>query len=297
MSASTRQQLCFLLLFILAICASLFVSARSADGDRTGAGTVIFNQAEGTYEDDSGVTHSTVSPVVTIKVLAIAKLTTTPDETNPSAEVGPNDRISRTFRICNAGNVPDLYKITHVDITSPAALVNLYYDLDANGTVTSADELIGLNQTLSPRVNPGDCVGVLVVADTKDFPAKNNLTIHLTARSNVENAANGITEDDGTIINAVGAAPRLTNPNDANLPPSKLVNGVVQVVTAAGVPVTYTISFRNSGETPAREITVIDDLPYQLNYLPGSLRLGDKGLTDADDTDEGSIHGRQLKIH
>ena len=56
---------------------------------------------------------------VTVTVLAVAALTVSPKETSPSASVGPHERITRSFRICNTGNVPNSYLITQADVNAP----------------------------------------------------------------------------------------------------------------------------------------------------------------------------------
>ncbi|HKZ79139.1 MAG TPA: hypothetical protein VJ124_12615 [Pyrinomonadaceae bacterium] len=80
------------------------------------------------------------------------------------------------------------------------------------------------------------------------------------------------------------------------MPPVKTVNGGSRAVISAGSPINYTISFRNSGDTPARRVAVTDDLPAELEYLANSLRLDNQILTDAQDADEGSVQGRQIIV-
>ena len=292
---SNRTAITLILLLAL-ICAATADALPRPDGEQTSASTVISNHAEATYEDDSGASFATLSPTVTVTVLAISTLTVTPDETQPSAAVSPNETATRLFRICNAGNTPDFYTITRAEVNAPARLSSLYFDTDASGTVTSADALISVNASLSPRVQAGSCVGVLAVLETNDSAPQSNITIHLTARSNVVAAANGRGEDEGTIINTVGNGPRLTGPASASLPPSKLVNGNQQTTVSPGLPFTYTIAFRNSGDVVARNVLVGDDLPAGVEYLADSLRLEERGLTDAEDTDEGTIRNRRIEV-
>jgi uncharacterized repeat protein (TIGR01451 family) len=281
------------------VCA--FIMAQSAgamafgfDGP-TSAGTQITNRAEVTYTDDSGTSFSTVSETVTMTVLAVTTLTVTPDETTPSATVGPREQITRLFRACNTGNTADSYTITRADVDSPATLTDLHFDTDGSGTLTSGDALIHLGETVSPQVAPGVCVGILAVVETNDFTPHTNLTIHLTALSNTV-AANGQASDSGTIINDVGAGARLTSPDDASLPPVKMVNGSSQAVVAPGNPFTYTITFRNNGDTPARGVVISDDLPNALEYVADSLRLENRNLSDAQDADEGYVLNNRMLI-
>jgi uncharacterized repeat protein (TIGR01451 family) len=298
LASSSRTLVITMLLLALACAGTTGVIARALDGDTpsAGAGTVISNFAQATYTDESGASFSTISPTVNVTILAVSTLTLTPDETQPSVSVGPNETLTRIFRVCNTGNTPDFYTITRADVNAPAHIANLYFDADASGTINSGDALITLNTSLSPRVQPGACVGVLATLETNDSAPQSNITIHLTARSNVVDAVNGRGQDDGTIINTVGQGPRLTSPDNPSLPPSKLVNGNPQSIVSPGTPFTYTISFRNSGDVKARNVLIADDLPAQIEYVPNSMQLADRALSDANDSDEGTFVNHRIEV-
>src|SRR6185503_4696801 len=187
-------------------------------------------QAHATYSDDTGETFTTVSETVTVTIVAVASITVTPDETTPSDTVGPREQVTRAFRVCNTGNTTDQVTLTQSSITPPAVITALYFDNDGSGTVSTGDEPITLNQTVSPQLAPNGCITVLAVIDTNDVAAQSTLSISITARSTSANAVNGRNEDAGTIINAVGSGARLTDPLNASLAPNKLVNGGTQAV-------------------------------------------------------------------
>src|SRR6266446_8199948 len=218
----------FSAIVIAVLFASFGISHIRFSGDSTPAGTIISNRAEATYEGDGGTTYNTVSETVTFTVLQVATLTVTPKETAPSASVAPRERITRIFHICNTGNVANTYTIANADATDPARLDSLYFDNDASATLTAGDTLITIGTTSSASVSPGTCITVLAVVDTNDVPFSSLLRIHLTAHSNASGAANGNVEDDGTIINEVGRGPHFSNPDNAALPPLKVVNGTSQ---------------------------------------------------------------------
>jgi uncharacterized repeat protein (TIGR01451 family) len=267
--------------------------------DHTAGGTIITNRAEATYESNDGTTYSTVSETITVTVLAVATLTVAPKETSPSASVGPQERITLLFRICNTGNVANSYSIANAEVNAPSTLVNLYFDNDATGSVTGGDPLITIGSTPSLSVAPGSCLGVLAVVDTNDAPPDSLLRIHLTARSNAAGAANGNPEDDGTIINSLGRGPHFSNPGNAGLPPLKQVNGGTQAIVTRGSPFTYTIAFRNSGDVTARNLVLVDDLPAGVEYVANSLHLennGSRDLTDAQDGDEGFVRAQHIEL-
>ncbi|HKZ78386.1 MAG TPA: hypothetical protein VJ124_08675, partial [Pyrinomonadaceae bacterium] len=194
-------------LFLNFLCVILSLHAAGAVSpapESPAAGTVISNRAEAAYRDESGTTYAVASQTVAVTVLAVASLLVTPDETMASATVGPHERLTRIFRVCNTGNTPDRYTITRAEVNPPAIIASLYFDNDNSETVNAADTPITVGGTISPTVNPGNCLPVLAVVDTEATPPNGNLVISLTARSTVD-ASNGAARDDGTIINAVGA--------------------------------------------------------------------------------------------
>jgi uncharacterized repeat protein (TIGR01451 family) len=267
-----------------------------AFSESTPAEVTITNRAEASYQDEGGTTFSTVSETVTVTVLSVPALIVTPDETAPSATVIPNERVTRTFRICNTGNVADTYEITRADVNSPATLVNLHFDSNSDGLVNVTDTTIALNNTRSETINPGGCVTVLAVVDLNDSHPTDQLRIGLTARSNVTNPSGRKPEDDGLIINAIGAGPKLSAPDNPGLPPVKSVNGSSQAIVSAGIPFTYSIVFRNHGDTPAVNVVVTDDLPSQISYVAGTLRVDDQGVSDSQDADAGYVLGHRVVV-
>lgn len=286
-----------LITFLLAGGASAKLAAFTlADGDVTPASTVISNRAFATYEDEEGKRFDVVSETVSLTVLAVSAIVVTPDETEASASVTPNEQIVRVFRVCNPGNTPDIYTVTRAAASTPAEILSLYFDLDASSTLSDGDAPITIGSSLSPRLAPHACINVLAVVETHNVTTGSTLLLNLTARSNLQMSANQAATDDGTIINVVGAGARLTHPTDPTLRPLKLVEDHERTVAHAGQPLNYTISFRNNGDVPARNVTVVDELPDALNYVSNSLRLGERGLSDADDGDEGRIVGRRVEL-
>ena len=295
MTKARPQSLARLLAVLLFV--TLLATGRGALAlDAAGAGATISNRAEATYTDPEGTGYATVSTTVTLTVLTVAAVTVTPDETEPSANVAPNERVTRLFRVCNTGNTPDFFTITSAAASAPAVLFSLHYDTDASGTLTSSDREITVGTTMSPRVNVGQCIGVLAEVDTNGGRAGDRFDIRINVRSSVTDAVNAGVEDSGTIINVYGNGARISSPADPSLPPLKLVDGHDRVTTAPGQPLEYTIAFRNSGDIAARNVLLRDDMPDGLEYVAGTLRLNGRTLTDASDTDEGSFAGRRLEV-
>src|SRR5829696_7007651 len=285
----------FALLLALAALAAGGRVAAARDGG-VGAGVVISNRAEATYADETGQEFVTVSPTVSVTVSTVAAVTVTPDETEPSASVGPHERVTRLFRACNTGNTPDFYTITSAEVSAPAALVSLHFDVDGSGALDPADRPVTPDSTMSPRLARGQCIGVLAVVDVGAGRLGEQFTIRLVARSSVADALNAGAQDAGTIVNAYGNGARLTDPSDPGLPPVKLVEGKASVTTSPGQALGYTITFRNSGDTAARNVVLRDELPAGLNYVRDTLRLNGRALTDVEDGDGGAVVGRRVEV-
>src|SRR3989442_10319764 len=234
---------------IIAFIAMLSSASARALENSSSAGAVISNRAEATYRDDSGSSFTTVSATVTVTIATVAGVAVTPDETAPSNTIAPHDQVTRLFRVCNAGNNPDTFTLTALDVTTPVSLAGLYFDSDNSGDFSNGDSPVHLNETVSPVIAPGACFGVLAQLNTNDAQPKSVITIKLTAQSNSTNAVNGRGQDSGTIINTMGLGPKLTSPDDPNLPPVSLIDGKTQAVLTLGTTFTASIAFKNSGDT------------------------------------------------
>lgn len=258
----------------------------------TPSGTEIFNRAEADYFDFHGNRLSTVSQTVSFIVRSVPRLTVSPDETEPTAIVGANERIVRSFKVCNTGNVADTYQISRSNISSPSVISALYFDIDESGTISNADIPVVLNQTNSPNTIISGCFNVLADILTNNIPVGSHLEIEITVRSNTS----ADTQDIGTIVNIAGRSAIFTSPTNPALPPLKQVNQSTNYVGTIGERVNYLISFKNSGDVPANNTIFIDDLPNEVRYVPNSLRLNNVNLTDPPNDDEGTVTGQRIEI-
>jgi trimeric autotransporter adhesin len=279
-------------LLIAVACLAFCASSAWAQSGGT-AGVVITNQASATYSDPSGNDYQTSSPPVSLTVLAVVNLSLTPDDTQPTGVMLPNEPVTRLFRLCNTGNVADQYALTQATITPPATITAIYWDIDGSGTLTPADTQVSLNSTLTPLLQPSECLSILVIVDPGAIKLDEVITIGLTAKSKVD----GNKTDAGTNINKGGEGTKVTDPANPALPPVKYVENKDHISSTAGAVLNYSIHFRNSGTTPALNVLLTDDLPPELDYMPGTMKLGDLVLTDAIDSDIAQvINQRRLEI-
>jgi uncharacterized repeat protein (TIGR01451 family) len=270
----------------------LVSGTNSAFAQLTPSGTEIFNRAEADYFDFQGNRLSTVSQTVSFIVRSVPRLTVSPDETEPTAIVGANERVVRVFRVCNTGNVADTYQIIRSNISSPSVISGLYFDIDDNGIISNADIPIILNQTDSPQTVVSGCFNVLADILTNNMSVGSRLEVEITARSNTSAAV----QDIGTIVNIAGRSAIFTSPTNPALPPLKQVNQSTNYVGTIGERVNYSVSFKNSGDVPANNSVFIDNLPNEVRYVPNSLRLDNRNLTDLPNDDEGTVASQKIEI-
>src|SRR6267378_7663977 len=134
---SKRQPANILLLMLSIVLLAAGTLAQTSDTPSE-AGTAVTNRADGSYETEGNkVSGTTVT--TTANVRSVSGVRVTPDETSPSTNTAPNEHVSKFFRICNAGNGPDSFTIPHLDITAPATLISLHFDVDGSGTLTNGD--------------------------------------------------------------------------------------------------------------------------------------------------------------
>lgn len=268
----SRLKYLALMISLAVLLTPIFSSSGQQGG--TPAGLILQIQGYGIYKDDAGLEHRTTSEIISLVVQTIALLNVSPNESEPSLQVQRHQEFTRIFQVCNGGNSVEKVVVSRADISAPARLTGLYFDTDASGTISSPDQEIRVGETLSPELESGACIGVLVRANSEDFPSHANLPIHLSARTTTTAAANGVQEATGQVVNAVIDGAQITGP-DAG-PPSLLVNTAPQAVATANQVLTYNLSLRNNGDASAQGILFFDDLPEGLEQVSGSLKLNEK---------------------
>lgn len=163
--------------------------------------------------------------------------------------------------------------------------------------MTNVDTSITVGQTATPQLAPGTCLGVLFVVDSGAVTPQSQVNFRLTARTSlVTPGTSTYPQDSGVIINSVGKGVKFTAPDDPNALPVKSVENSAQTVAAAGQNLNYKITFRNSGEVVARQVKIVDELPAGLEYVPNTLRLNTRTLSDAADSDEGTAASGRVEL-
>ncbi|WP_199313122.1 hypothetical protein [Microcoleus sp. FACHB-672] len=111
-----------------------------AQAQSTPAGTVIENEATGTYQDpNTGEINEVISNTVTISVAEVAGITVTAagfTEADGNSEIEPGDLLYFNYRITNVGNDPTRFRIPNLaTVTGPGTVTgNLQISVDGGQT-------------------------------------------------------------------------------------------------------------------------------------------------------------------
>lgn len=291
---SNRLQLTQLAASIALVAGSAaFIS--SAHAAAPAAGTNISNVASATYTDSTGASKSVNSNIVTTIVSPVGSITLV---ANRTATANPNALVSLSHTLTNNGNSSDTITLSVANITNGSgddydfSGLKVYLDSNNDGTPDGAPVVIG-NATGTITLAAGQSVNLIVEGTTSATAAANN-----TGQWTL-NAASGRTDvvtggaltasntDTVTIIN--GAVISLTKSASVSLIDATKA-------TAADREVTYTLVYKNTGNSVATNVLVTDVLDAKLEYVTGSAQLMGLGQTDADDVDDYKFVGNTLTL-
>lgn len=236
------------------------------------AGTTIGNQASATYTDASNVTRTVTSNVVNAVVQQVAALTLTA----PLARtVSIGGQVVYPFTLTNTGNGTDTFALTTVNTGGfTFNSVTLYADANGDG--------------IADNTTPITSTTALASGEVFRFVAVNN--VPTTATSGQVN--NLVVTADSLFDAGAGAGTIVASVTDVTTVTANAVLNVTKTMSAvAGAPGTspykITLTYTNSGNTPASNVVLTDLLPVGMTYVAGSARWSVTGptviLTDAAD--------------
>lgn len=245
------------------------------------AGVSISNIAIGTYNDINGTPLTVNSNQVSTTVLQVASFTLEADRNDT---VNPNGQVSLSHTLRNTGNAPDTFVIDlanlGVSATDQIDLSNIAVYLDANGDGVPDNniDLATLPAGQGVTVAPGASVNLLVVGQAPiNATTGQAAQLTLTATSGFDSA---VTDTDTDTVTIVGGP-------DIDLAKSVSVAVGADNRTSAGDVVTYTIAYKNNGNSSGVNVVITDLLPANVTYVPGSAVWSSQAgaLTDGVDGD------------
>lgn len=248
----------------------LFAFSAAGFAAAPAAGTIIGNQASADYTDSGGTPRTATSNVVQTIVQPVYSHTLV---TNRTATAAPGGQVTYAHTLTNTGNATDSYTLSAADVVGTDSTnygaITIYADADQNGVADNGTPLTG-----SISLTAGQSFGYVVVATIPGAAVSGN-TIALTTSAVSTNSGTQTNTDTATITN----------------------NGVIVVtkaVSSASGPspsasnLTYTLSYTNTGNTAATDLTITDVIPTGMTYVAGSARwsvTGSTVLTDANSAD------------
>lgn len=237
------------------------------------AGTQIGNQASATYTDSGQASRTVTSNTVVTTVQQVAALTLT---ANGAKTVTPGGQARYAHTLTNTGNGNDAFSLA-ASQSGAFTLGNVAFYTDANGD--------GVADNATPITTTGTLaagaifrfVAMGTAPSTTTSGQANSLTV--TATSGFNPGVSAANTDTTTI--STNAVVNVTKVID------------VARGTAGSGPRTFTLTYTNTGNLPATDLTLTDAIPSGMSYVAGSGRWSSTGgtaLTDGNATDdEGGI--------
>lgn len=290
---SNRLQLTQLAASIALVAGSAaFVS--SAHAAAPAAGTNISNVASATYTDSTGASKSVNSNIVTTTVSPVGSIALV---ANRTATANPNALVSLSHTLTNNGNSSDTITLSVANNAGDDydfSGLKVYLDTNNDGTPDGAPIVIG-NATGTITLAAGQSVNLIVEGTTNATAAVGNTgqwTLNaVSGRTDVVTggALTASNIDTVTIIN--GAVISLTKSASVSLIDATKA-------TPADREVTYTLVYKNTGNSVATNVLVTDVLDAKLEYVTGSAKLMGVGQTDDDNAavDEYKFVGNTLTL-
>ncbi len=234
----------------------------------TAAGTQIKNLATVTYEDASGNVYSAQSNEA---IVTVAQIYTASIGVDVNATASAGQTVYLPFVLTNTGNGTDTYDLSGVNgITGGDSIdsgnITVYHDVNGNG-VPDAGELVVSSLVLSANVNN---IANLVVAVEVPSSATDGQTLGVTFTAEAHNGTGSAIASSVTDLSAGGGLDTLDGTNESLI---TVPGDAVLVTTKSSVhdtvnnQISYTVSVRNNGNSPASNVVIYDGLPAGTTLL------------------------------
>lgn len=232
------------------------------------AGTNISNIATASYVDGTSTTRTVTSNEVKTTVLQVGSFTLEQDR---SATANPNGVVTLSHVLTNTGNGTDEFELDLLNVAGDDfdfSNIAIYLDANKDGVPDNNTNLAGQKVTL----NANESVGLVVVGTTAaTATADKSGQLELSAKSTYITVSADKTKTNTDTVKIVGGA-------------------VIQVTKSANVTavtrgdtVTYELTYKNTGNADATNLTIEDILPAGVTYVAESARWSGQtaALTDA----------------
>ncbi|RPJ33311.1 MAG: DUF11 domain-containing protein, partial [Planctomycetaceae bacterium] len=231
--------------------------------------TPIGNQATATYSDASGVTRTVTSNAVITYVQQVAALTLGSPMTKYA---NPNSQVVFPLVLTNTGNGIDSFTLTAANSGGDDFnFTGIAFYKDANGDGV-ADDTTPVTST--GNLASGAAFHFIAVAIVPSTPAAGD---------------DGVFTVTATSVHTPGVSATVTE--QVTITGNAVINVTKSISQHTAVPtnnITYTLTYTNSGNATATNLTLTDVIPAHLTYVADSGRWSGSGstaLTDDDDVE------------
>ena len=226
------------------------------------ANSQIGNTATATYTDASAVSRSATSNTVQTIVQQVGSFTLVSDNTRL---VAPGGQVVYPHTLTNTGNGSDTYTLTSAQSAGDQFDLNsfaIYADLDGNGVPDNAVNLAGTSVTVAS----GGVFKFVVVGSAPGTVVAGNTAVTTVTATSGFNAATDSDTDTATVtadavINIVKSANVVTGPT--------------------GTVVEYTLTYTNTGNNTATDVTITDAIPQGAGLFGGMIYQAGTGVWSA----------------
>lgn len=238
------------------------------------AGSNISNIATASYTDGNGASKTVTSNEVKTIVLQVSSFTLVADR---NATINPNGTATLSHTLTNTGNGTDTFTLSVSQLTNDNFDLNnvhIYLDSNQDGVPDNNNDITTVTLTANQSV------GIIVVSTvpvTQTDGQKAQYTLNATA--GFDTSVTGFNTDTVTV--SAGASMQIQK------------SASVASVAPNG-DITYTLTYKNTGNGAAPFVTIKDTLPNTVTYNAGSgLWSGSStALTDAAGGDPAGIDYR-----
>lgn len=256
----------------------------------TPAGAAIINSATLRWSDAQP--QSTVSNTVTLITAEVLDVTIAADRA--TIAVATPDVLAAGFVVTNTGNGQEDFALTVASDRAGVDVTRVAVDTDGDGRYDPAKDRALSNATLA--LAPGQATRIFVLVDGAQVTDPARITARVEAKTGSgasgsvfpgagDAGGDAVVGTTGAAANAVTTLTPATNlPALAKSQSVRAPDGSARGVR--GAVVTYRLVATFPAALPG---AVVDDpIPAGTTYLPGSLSLDDRALSDAADTDAGT---------
>jgi uncharacterized repeat protein (TIGR01451 family) len=284
----------------------------------TSAGASITNTASASFTDTGGNPKTITSNSATMHVDEVLNVTAVNNNAGNVDVSSPQTGVALSFKITNTGNGSEAFALTFKDNLTGDQFdptnTRIYIDSNHDGIFDSAVDTLYVPGSNEPVLAADASQVIFVVADIPAGRAGSDVgQVSLKAEAVTAQATAGTDPagftfvgkgDNGTdaVVGSSQAEATITggfvvSQALASLTKTQVVADPFGGTTPVpGATITYSLVFAATGSGSLTSAKVVDTIPANTTYVPGSITLDGAALTDIADADTGRFTSTQIEV-